>query len=254
MTGYEGKRVLVTGAAGSGIGAAVVDALLPTGADVFAMDVQPVLAPVTHAFQHDICDERANRDALDAIGAIDAFFCCSGISSGTPEQILAVNFLAVRSITTMVAGQLRDGGAACLVASVAGQAWRTHLDDIDPLLATPDFAAGAAWSGGRTLEPSAYSFSKMALITWTRRQSRRFGEHGRRINTISPGATVTPMMERTFASAPTARLALERRPRALRRFSLPSEQAAAMLFLNSTAASYVTGVDLLVDGGEHAST
>jgi NAD(P)-dependent dehydrogenase (short-subunit alcohol dehydrogenase family) len=169
-----------------------------------------------------------------------------------PADVVAINFLSVRALTGLAVEQMGSGGAVCVVASIAARGWSDHVPDVEGILATPDYDAGVAWLAEHELPLPPYPFSKMATIVWALRSCRALGERGIRINTVSPGATETPMMAATFERAPETRTALEARPRALQRFSHPSEQASAIVFLNSDAASYVTGVDLHVDGGELA--
>ena len=93
----------------------------------------------------------------------------------------------------------------------------------------------------------AYATSKAALSGLTRALAVDLG--GRvRVNSISPGAIATPMLEEGFAGNPSARRELDA-AHPIGRIGVPSEVAAAAVFLASPQASNITGQDLRVDGG-----
>jgi NAD(P)-dependent dehydrogenase (short-subunit alcohol dehydrogenase family) len=95
--------------------------------------------------------------------------------------------------------------------------------------------------------PRAYSFSKQALIVWTMRRAVTAIERGVRINCSSPGSTRTGMA----ADFPDDGIEYISRP--IGRESVPTEQAWPIVFLNSDAASYINGTNLVVDGGNAAA-
>jgi NAD(P)-dependent dehydrogenase (short-subunit alcohol dehydrogenase family) len=92
-----------------------------------------------------------------------------------------------------------------------------------------------------------YTLSKEAIIVWTMQASQRLIKQGIRINCTLPGPTQTPMMKHFEAT--TAASVLDTAMQPINRLSTPEEQAAALVFLNSDAASYINGVALPVDGG-----
>ena len=96
-------------------------------------------------------------------------------------------------------------------------------------------------------ERGGYTFSKQALIVYTMRRSKDLAWSGIRINCTGPGMTDTPMLE--DSAKLLGREFLDRFPRPLGRDATPAEQARPLLFLNSAAASYITGQLLWVDGG-----
>lgn len=117
------------------------------------------------------------------------------------------------------------------------------------------FASAAGLTGSETMP--AYSASKGAVILLTRSAARSEARYGIRINCVCPGSIDTPMLEATFASAesPESRTNREaaflaRHP--LGRFGQAAEVAAAVVFLLSDAASFITGAALPVDGGRLA--
>lgn len=119
-----------------------------------------------------------------------------------------------------------------------------------PLLAASKGAivATASISGHEPTPPlGAYSASKAALIMLVRQMAVEWGPDGIRCNTVSPGSTHTAMTDARYSDPVQREAAAQRSP--LRMVGLPENQAAAISFLLSADAAYITGVDLLVDGG-----
>ena len=99
---------------------------------------------------------------------------------------------------------------------------------------------------------TAYGPSKAAVTTLTRNLACEWARSGLRVNCIAPGYVTTPMSDNLFGSDPEAvQKGLRRVP--MRRMGGTQDIAHAVLFLNSDAASYITGVTLPVDGGWSAS-
>jgi NAD(P)-dependent dehydrogenase (short-subunit alcohol dehydrogenase family) len=117
-----------------------------------------------------------------------------------------------------------------------------------PLVLTESFAEAKEWcEANPEAIASGYAPSKEAICVWTMWAGRPFADRGIRINTICPGPTDTPMMP-AFEDAANAEI-INLFARGLGRRSTPEEQAYPMIFLNSRAASYITGENLNTDGG-----
>jgi NAD(P)-dependent dehydrogenase (short-subunit alcohol dehydrogenase family) len=93
----------------------------------------------------------------------------------------------------------------------------------------------------------AYSASKAALVMLVRQMACEWGPDGIRCNTVSPGSTHTGMTDARYSNPVLRAGAAERNP--LRMVGSPEHQAAAIAFLASPEAAYITGADLVVDGG-----
>jgi NAD(P)-dependent dehydrogenase (short-subunit alcohol dehydrogenase family) len=243
-----GKAALVSGAA-AGIGRAISVGFAAAGAAVACCDIDTAGAVETarlveqaggralplHCDVAIECETQAVATAAaDAFGRLDIL-----VSGAAPhdvggtvmetdlaewERVLAVNltgsFLLCRAVLPlMIAG---GGGSIILIASQLGR----------------------VGSAGR----AAYCATKGALIQLAKVMAIDHAGQNVRVNTLSPGAVETERLLRRYGSYAAAGEALG--PKHLRgRLGRPSEIAAAALFLAGDGASFVTGSDLLVDGG-----
>ena len=161
---------------------------------------------------------------------------------------MKVNFIGARHLTEGVLTKMGSGGAIASISSNGGLGWMRRLQATRALLETSGYAAAAAWceANAETVR-EGYSFSKEAIIVWTMQQSFTLIGKGIRINCTTPGPTQTPMMADFEAATPGEILEVATQP--INRRSTPVEQAYPLIFLNSSAASYINGVSLPVDGG-----
>jgi NAD(P)-dependent dehydrogenase (short-subunit alcohol dehydrogenase family) len=97
------------------------------------------------------------------------------------------------------------------------------------------------------LADGGYRLSKEAIILYTMRNTAALGARGIRINCTGPGVTETPILDQLRAAY--GQRYLDDIPKPLGRVADPAEQAAVLVFLNSRAASYISGQILWVDGG-----
>jgi NAD(P)-dependent dehydrogenase (short-subunit alcohol dehydrogenase family) len=253
LVDHAGKRAVVCGCY-SGMGEATTRRLLELGAEVVGLDIKPTELPVAQFLEVDLGKRAAIDAAADQIdGTIDALFICSGLPGGTdwpPIDVVTVNFLGPRHLVERLVPQIREGGAIAGIASVAGRAGVDNFANLRELLVdAADFDAGRAWCEAHPdLLTDGYGFSKQCLVAYT--AWRSYGlvtERGIRLNCISPGPTSTPMWPHFERGA--GKEYMNEFPRPIGRNSTPDEQASALLFLNSDAASYITGHNLFTDGG-----
>ena len=250
---YDGKRVVVSGGGGGGMGAAAVEQLSRLGAEIHVLDLREPPIEVASYRAVDLRDPAAMETAVDDIGGtIHALFNCAGVP-GPPffsdVDTMLVNFAAPHHLARIVAARMTEGGAICTISSAAGAGWLMHIDQWKPLIAAESFTEAAAWIEGHPEEiAGGYAPSKEAIIVWTLYAAMDYGERGIRLNCITPGTTQTPMADQFDQMPETAQYA-DLFTGALRRRSLPAEQGWPMVFLNSDAASFITGANLSTDGG-----
>ncbi len=249
---YDGKRVLVVGGS-TGMGASAAQTVGDLGAEVIVLDHAAVEFPVAQAIQVDLRDRAAIDDALAQVdGAVDAVFSAAGVADGTPG-LMKINFIAHRYIVESLRGseRLGRGGAVCFISSVAGLGWESNLEQVKEFLATPDYESAVSWIDAHP-GTDTYTFSKQAMNAYVAIQSYPFLKAGVRINAICPGPTDTPLAR---ANADMwLGFAQDYRDDTNTPHLVPQQMGDVMVFLNSDAASGISGVNLLVDTGHVMSS
>ncbi|MFZ1162186.1 coniferyl-alcohol dehydrogenase [Mycobacterium sp.] len=248
---YDGRRAVVTGCA-SGIGAHVVRQLTELGAHVVGLDKQPPCGDIAEFHPVDLTDPASIDRAVDSVGAqVDALFNIAGVSSGIgdPLLVLTINFLGLRHATEALLGKMPAGSSVVSVSSLAAKAYREHQQVVGGLLNTQSMSDGIAWCRRHpdALADGGYRLSKEAIILYTMSKTTVLGARGIRINCTGPGVTETPILDQLRDAY--GQDYLDDIPKPLGRVSDPDEQAAVLVFLNSQAASYISGQILWVDGG-----
>lgn len=248
---YDGRRAVVTGCA-SGIGEHVARQLTELGAEVVGLDKRPPAFEINDFHEVDLADQGSIDAAVAAVdGHVDVLFNVAGVSSGigNPPLVVTINFLGLRHITEALIPRMPAGSSIVSVSSLAAAAYRDHLRSVAPLLNTATMREGIDWCHAHpdALAGGGYQFSKEAIILYTMRSATVLGGRGIRINCTGPGVTETPILDQLRSAYGQA--FLDDIPKPLGRVSGPAEQASALLFLNSNAASYISGQVLWVDGG-----
>jgi len=247
--GYEKKRVIVSGCF-SGMGEATARLLVELGAEVHGIDYRETTRFRASFNQVDLRDPATIDNAIAKIGGkIDALFNCAGLpTSAPPLDIMKVNYAGTRRVTERVIPLMKDGGAIVTISSAGGLGWSRRLPQLTELLSKRSYEEAVKWcEENKDDVKEGYTLSKEAIIVWTMQASQRLIKQGIRINCTLPGPTQTPMMKHFEAT--TAASVLDTAMQPINRLSTPEEQAAALVFLNSDAASYINGVALPVDGG-----
>lgn len=244
---------VVTGA-GSGMGRACVEEVRGLADVVVAVDLAPPTLEGVEARGCDVADAGAvaalARDVAQ-LGRFRALVHAAGISPtmGDPRRILAVDLVGTQLMLDAFEPLVGPGAAAVCFSSTAAYEIAPHVDaDLDALLAdplAPDFLDRAS-----TLlsDPGlAYSSAKHGVVRAVQRAAVRWGPRGGRVCSVAPGLIDTPMGRQELEQQSVMRDMLQQVP--LDRLGRPEEVAAVAGFLLSDAASFVSGVDVLVDGG-----
>ncbi len=254
---YEGRRVVVTGCA-SGIGADVARQLADLGAEVIGLDVREPGVAIGEFISLDLFDPESIDNAAASIGGqVDALFNVAGVSSGIgdPLRVVTINFLGTRRFTEALVPSMPPGSAIACVSSLAASAYRDNAAVTAGLVATGTMAEGLDWCARNPdalADGGGYRLSKEAIILYGMANVVALGAKGIRINCSAPGVTDTPILDQLRSAYGQQFLDSFRTP--LGRAASPGEQASVLVFLNSKAASYITGQVIWVDGGTIGET
>jgi NAD(P)-dependent dehydrogenase (short-subunit alcohol dehydrogenase family) len=246
---YKNKRVVVSGCY-SGMGEATARLLLQLGAEVHGLDYKPCQLKLASFNTVDLRDPAAIDAVAGKIGGrVDALFNCAGLpQTSAPLDVMKVNYAGTRRLTERVVPLMGKGGAIVSISSTAGLGWSRRIPVLMGLIKLADHAEIVKWceDNAETVR-EGYQFSKEAIVTWTMLTGAHLIKRGIRINCTLPGPTQTPMMKEFEAKTPVSIIDAAAQP--INRRATPDEQAGALVFLNSDAASYINGVALPVDGG-----
>lgn len=241
---------IVTGAA-SGIGAATAQLLAAQGAEVVSVDLNPPAEPVGRFIQADLSDPLSIDRLVAALppGA-QGLANIAGVPPTRPApQVLKVNLVGLKYLTTQLVPKLADGAAIVNLASLAGIGWPQAVEAIRASESL-DFDGVDAFCSRHSIEGArSYFFSKEALIAWTLQNRWTWRERGIRMNAVSPGPVETPILG-DFIKTLGARA--EEDMRVMDRPGRPSDIAPVVAFLLSDAAAWIRGANIPADGGMHA--
>jgi NAD(P)-dependent dehydrogenase (short-subunit alcohol dehydrogenase family) len=248
LLGLDGRRVVVAGAGGGGIGTAVCRVLASAGATVVALDVDAErLALAERAISETgaipesyVVDARDPESVQDTIAPLPRLHGLVHVAGGLQNQWSSLVQTAPETFEEIVRRNLHSAFlttqcvAQRLVADNAGGSI-VHIASVAGMTALP-YGAG-------------YAAAKAGMLSLTRTAALELGRHGIRVNAIAPGTVRTPA--NTGESSPVDSDE-ERAAVPLQRRGVPDDIAHAALFLLSDLAGWITGQVLVVDGGSSA--
>jgi len=237
----QGKAAIVTGAAG-GIGAAIAKAFKDAGAQVACVDLG--VDKIGRDYLPIRCDVSSEPETKAAVATIAKTF--GGIH-------VLVNAAAMRDPTATVTDLDLAAWNKVFAVNVGGAYLMSRWAIPHMVKAGGGSIIHIASQLGTVGTPGrvAYCATKGALITMAKAMASDHAAQRIRVNTLSPGAVETDRMTLRFGDMKKARKVLGPK-HLLNRLGLPEEIAAAALFLASDASSFMTGSNLLVDGGYNA--
>lgn len=204
--------------------------------------------------------DRASVDALFAYAEqgghhVRAVVHTAGVSPqmGSAQFVAHINAIGTVNVTQSFLGRAVEGDALVNVASVAGHnlprilvpSGAFPLATSDPAKFERIIVRRSRVLGKKLHSGLAYSFSKAFVIWYSKQQAAPFGARGARIVSVSPGSFDTAMgkLEADHGASNLLKVS------AIKRFGKPEEVAAVLAFCASEAPGYLTGTDILVDGG-----
>jgi len=193
-------------------------------------------------------------ERVEAEGGLRVLAHVAGLSPsmGDFDTIVRVNLVGPALVSAALLPLARPGAAAIMITSVA-----SHMGGFSPDVVAllrdhadaQDLPERLRQSIGaeNAVPDMAYRLSKFGLLMLSRRRARDWGARGGRILSLSPGIIATPMGAREFAANAAKRKLFELSP--LGREGTMEEITEVLAFLASERASFITGTDILVDGG-----
>lgn len=237
LFGLHGKTALVSGAS-RGIGRAIADGLAQAGASVIGLGRSTVVEGDAPAFFHyescDVTIDQRFREICTRIvasqGKLDVYVHAAGVSLANGERdrlenfdrTIEVNLRAAYHCAVIVAEAMARGGGSII-----------NVTSIGSVLGFPDNPGYVASKGG--------------LRLLTRALALDLAGSNIRVNNVAPGYVHTAMTDKSFSDPALHQERLCRTM--LKRWGKPGDVVGAAIFLASAASSYITGQDVIVDGG-----
>lgn len=241
----RGRVVVVTGAAG-GMGTLIVDRFLANGDTVIATDtnkealtrlctardVDKALVPVVGDVSKEIDCANLAEAARASTGQIDVLVHCAGwfpirpfeeVTVAEWNQVIDINLTGAFLLTRAVLPYMKKSGWGRIV----------------------NFGSASIFEG--VAVQTAYVTAKAGIIGFSRCIARELGQYGITVNVVSPGLTVSAPVLKNFSAAI---LAEQRNRRSIKRDEVPADLVGTTFFLASPDANFLTGQNIVVDGGK----
>ncbi|WP_158726343.1 SDR family oxidoreductase [Tomitella fengzijianii] len=255
MLDYTGRTAVVTGFA-SGIGARTASLLVGLGARVIGVDRPGAVAPaeltalLAARIDADLSAPAGPAAVAERVdGPVHLLVNNAGVAATRPwREVLGVDLLAPRDLTRLLAPKFADAAAVVTVASQAGLRWRETAARSRALLAAETWGDAFALAADEPdIQRDCYAIAKEAVIVDALTLAAERTVPGLRANTVSPGTVQTPLLA-DFRTA-MGNEVVEGAAAWAGRHATPDDIAAAIAFLGSDDAAWISGVDLPVDGG-----
>lgn len=262
LFGFEGKNVVITGAA-SGMSKSATELLLELGANVYAIDINSIDLPVTKAFRADLGKkEEIDRVMSELPEKIDVLFLCHGIAyfPGQELKVQLVNFYSQKYMTEQLLNRISDHGSVTYISSVGGFGWQKVYDTVVELINVPTWEEAVVWYQEHSdLIQSAYVFSKQCLESYVtyKCMSKEFIDRKIRLNAINPGDTTTGLTE-DFNRSTSPNGDLKEGEEMISNIFLkswngyaaePKDMGYPMVVIGSDICSYMSGQLIYIDYG-----
>lgn len=250
--GYKDKICVITGAS-SGMGLEATKMLVELGAKVYALDLNECNLEDIIFLKCDL----SKKDEIDEVFKtipehIDCFFGNAGLSGSKTDYLTTFNcnFTANLYITkTYLKERMTENGAILYVSSAAGLNWEKFRKEEKEMVYSNSWEeVQNKISNLARKSPStfAYMYSKRCLSYFSSVAASNFGKKKIRVNNLMPGSTDTGMKDE-FESMAGGEEALVSSAGLANRLATSKEMANCMIFLNSSLASFVSGLDFVAD-------
>ncbi len=262
LFGYNGKNVVITGAA-SGMAKSATELLLELGANVYAIDINAVNLPVKASFIADLGKKEEIDKVIEELpDDIDALFLCHGIAyfPGKELEVQKVNFYGQKYMCEKLLKRINEHGSVTFISSVGGFGWQQVYKEATELIDLPTWEDAMNWyQNHQDLIKSAYVFAKQCLLSYVTYKctSKEFIDKKIRLNAINPGDTITGLTDDFNKSTSPSGDAKEGKEMIDNIFlkswngyaALPEDMGYPLVVIGSDICSYMSGELIYIDYG-----